>query len=196
MKVQVIAAAIFLAIIGGIGFGGYKVIKQMSGRSNPASQSTAPAFTLSDYVEKPTSQVRLTTEGAVTAAENHVSQTITISASTRTIQVFKGYSSAPALSQDYPNSQAAYADFIYALQYAGFTKNTPNPKAAKNEIGLCPQGQRFIYELIDGPATDQRLWSTSCGDITTFKGSGSLVQTLFRAQIPDYTKLPPDMRVH
>jgi hypothetical protein len=41
----------------------------------------------------------------------------------------------------------------------------------------------------DGNNISQRFWSTSCGNLGSFKGNASTVRELFQRQVPDYNVL-------
>ncbi len=134
------------------------------------------------------SVVTLVIEGPVEADELHTALTISISAGARSIEGDATYQNQPINSQTYTNNQAAFNDFMQALQNAGFTKATKG-KTVASELGMCPLGNRYVYELAVSEKVTQRLWSDSCGDRTaTFNGEGPLVRSLFEHQIPNYTK--------
>lgn len=97
-----------------------------------------------------------------------------------------GYEGTVVRTQSYENNPTAYANFLRALQLAGYTNGEAEPR---DERGYCPQGYRYIYEVKDGSRTIQRYWSTSCGSLGNFKGRASTVRTLFQRQVPDYSRL-------
>jgi len=73
-----------------------------------------------------------------------------------------------------------------ALHNAGYEDSTKNPKAADTYLGLCPSGQRMIYEFFQGGKTLMSSWSTTCGDPTDFTGNAATIRALFQAQFPQY----------
>jgi hypothetical protein len=183
---------VLIAILGlGIlGVGGYQALHIVM-RNSPA----APAIkqtSLVDYIDNPNVSVRLTIKGPVVATEKHIEQTFTISSSTREIDAAKGYASTPDYTQSYSNNQSAFADFMHALQDAGFTKTAKS--TVSTDVGNCPSGTRYIYELIDSGKNALQSWSSSCGD-GTFDGDANSIRALFQAQTPDYNKLPSELRV-
>jgi hypothetical protein len=128
-------------------------------------------------------------EGPVEADELHTTLTIEVSASSRSIELDQTYQNQPVGVQTYSNNQAAYDDFLQALQYANFTKPRKG-KTTASELGMCPLGDRYIYELATDGQSNLRLWSDSCGDRTaTFDGEASLVHELFERQIPHYDEV-------
>ena len=135
------------------------------------------------------SEVRLTIVGPVNANELHRSSSISVSRDSRAVEFDKTYSDIPITSATYINNQDAFDDFMTALQNAGFTKPAKGTTQA-DDTGQCPQGQRYEYELITSDTVAMHTWSSSCqGKNEPFGGKASLVQALFRAQIPDYAKL-------
>ena len=63
-----------------------------------------------------------------------------------------------------------------------------NPAPAETDSrGVCPLGQQYIFESINGSSDLQHTWATSCGGQGTFGGKTSTVITLFEKQIPDFT---------
>mgnify|MGYP000156124413 CR=1 FL=1 len=105
-----------------------------------------------------------------------------------TLVVETGYEGTILRSQTYPNNPTAYANFLRALQVAGYT-NGDNSAGLRDERGYCPSGRRFVFEIKDGARSIQRYWSTSCGNIGSFKGRSDTVRSLFQRQVPDYSKL-------
>jgi len=133
--------------------------------------------------------VTLIVEGPVEANELHTTLTISVSADSRSIEADQTYQNQPVGVQTYGNNQAAYNDFLQALQYANFTK-VAKGKTIASELGMCPLGNRYIYELTTDGQASLRLWSDSCGDrAATFDGQASLVSELFERQIPNYDQV-------
>jgi hypothetical protein len=170
-------------------FGVYRVLRP----SNPAPKpGTPPAnINLLDYIDRNT-QVRYTIEGPVTANENHNTIRIAVTKDNRIIEVLSTYNGDTTISQTFTNNAAAFEDFMYAINGAGFMKRDPKATTA-DERGVCPTGQRYIYELIENGSVVNRLWSSSCGD-GNFAGQTGVTQTLFQAQIPGYSKITSNVR--
>jgi hypothetical protein len=147
------------------------------------NETTAQQINLVDYAT--TSKiVQMTEKGPVNANQEHDEVRITVTNMESSIEVFKGYEGNLVKTQTYPNNSQAYADFLRALQLAGYTKGNKDSKVA-DERGYCATGTRYIFSIKDGDNSIQRLWSSSC-NVGSFKGKTSAVEALFQAQIPDY----------
>lgn len=141
---------------------------------------------LTDYAKTQT-VMRLIVEGPVNADESHRSVSVIVGRSSNTINLVQGYEGRVIKTQTYQSNEDAYATFLRALQLNGYTKGNTDPARADSR-GVCPTGKVYTFEIITGSATVQRFWTTSCGG-GTFKGNHALIRKLFKAQIPDYTKI-------
>jgi hypothetical protein len=153
------------------------------------SQSVKPStdLNLMDYVQTDV-EVRLTVERPVEADEDHKSTQATVSRNSRTVAVYKTYNSQLLGGQNYENNQAAFTEFMAALDRAGFTRQ--NPSSQESEAGYCPTGTRYVYELVQDQKVISHLWSDSCGDPQrTFMGNGVLVRQIIQSQIPNYSRV-------
>lgn len=149
-------------------------------------ETEAPKAVLSDHANTAT-VVRLSIDDRVEANESHHSVRITIGRDQRSVEVIRGYEEEVIVSQDFDNNLESYTVFLRALQFQGYT-NGDTDKNKADERGLCPTNKRYIYEIINpGGNTEQRFWNSEC-KVGTFKGNGSVIRNLFRAQIPDYKK--------
>lgn len=131
--------------------------------------------------------MRLTIEGSVQANKTYREIRLTIGRDTSQLQVIQGYQGKVIKSKTYNNNVDSYSVFLSALDRAGYTNGNDDPKQ-RDERGVCPLGQRYIFETMGG-AKDQRYWDASCPGVGTFKGRTALVLTLFQKQIPDYSEL-------
>lgn len=132
--------------------------------------------------------VRLTLDGPIIADQKHEQVRITVGRDNVLYERFRGYQGDIIDTRSYPNNQDAYAEFLRALDVAEFEKG--NPEKVKDERGYCPTGQRYVYEAIGEGENLVRWWSTSCGgDSGNFDGRASVVRSLFRRQVPDYSEL-------
>jgi hypothetical protein len=148
------------------------------------SASQAPAHKMIDYANTST-YVQFTQVGPVSAEQTHREVRITVSNQEASIEVFNGYQDTLVSSKTYANNSAAYADFLRALDLAGYTKGDTS-KALADERGFCEAGSRYVMAIKDGGRDTQRFWSTSCGGTASFKGKTTIVRNLFQRQIPDY----------
>jgi hypothetical protein len=171
-------------------FGVYRVIRPLL-FGKPAKPLN-PQVNLLDYVDRDT-QVRFSIEGPVTANEIHNTIRIAVTKDNRILEGLNTYDATSTLSQTFPNNAGAFEDFIYALNNAGFIKRDPKATTA-DERGICPSGQRYIYELIEGGQTVTRLWSSTCGG-GNFAGQSDTIRTLFQNQIPQYNKLTANIKM-
>jgi hypothetical protein len=159
------------------------------GGSNKGSNGTnakPKTLTVDDYLATG-AKMRLTQEGPVTAKERRNSVQTTVGPGIRSLDVLKGYDGAVDRSVAYDNTNQAYNYFANSLYLEGFTKPTGNATKYPNEIGYCPQGNTYIFELLDSDDKPlSRLWTTTCGKGGSFGGSTQSIITLFEVQFPDY----------
>jgi len=134
-----------------------------------------------------TKVVQLTEEGPVNADQTHDEVRITVSNMETAVEVFQGYNKNLVNSKTYPNNSAAYADFLAALDKAGFTKGDTS-KSLADERGACATGVRYVLTIKDGDTDIQRFWASSCGTkVGSSKSTIDMINRLFIAQVPDYT---------
>jgi len=158
--------------------------------SKPATTKTANGtkiIKLVDYIDK-NSEVHLYMDGPINASEMHRAAEIIVTPTSRTMTVYQGYNLDILRRKTYSNDQAAYDNFLHALNLLNFLKSRTGVKQT-DERGVCSAGDRFIYELREDGKDVTRLWSTSCGNQGTFGGDPSRTRTLFQKQIPDYNAL-------
>lgn len=139
--------------------------------------------------------MQYTIKGPVQALENHHEIRISVAADQRMVEVLQGYDGRVVQRKTFGNDQAAYSEFLRALQVANFTRGSDNVNL-RDERGICPTGNRYIYEIIESGQTTQRYWSTSCSQSQgTFLGQKPLVRTLFKQQIPEYDRITGKYRL-
>lgn len=131
--------------------------------------------------------VRLTVEGPVVADQNHNAYEITIGRNTAKLETYKGYDREVIETKTYENNQEAYETFLLSLERAGYHK-TIEEENDTDPRGICPTGNRYTYELIDGPATLIESWSAACNK-GTFRGESTAVRNLFIRQIPEFSRV-------
>jgi hypothetical protein len=147
-----------------------------------------------DYANT-TTVVQFVDDYPVNANQTHRQTVTTIGRDAVTFVVESGYEGEVIRSQTYENNATSYANFLRALQLEGYTNGDNNP-ALVDERGYCAHGRRFIFEIKDGARSIQRYWSTSCGNIGSFKGDTTAVRDLFRRQVPDYNKLTSGVQLN
>lgn len=170
---------LILAVLGNLIFGGKK--------SNQTAKDASPQTTFADSAGS-NSSVTFVTAGIINGTEMHRSIRITVSNTTRVLDIIEGYSGKVLSSQSYTNNQEAYREFLSAIYKAGFT--TENPNNTNPDInGRCPLGTRYIYSSAEIPNIADELWTSTCSNVIgTFGGDSGTINQLFRLQIPNYSK--------
>lgn len=146
----------------------------------PTTQRSLPSYSDDDNAS-----ARETIIGPIVAEQDHTETQITVSNTSSTIEVTRGYNGNEVTSRSYTSSPAAFSEFLHALDKAGYTHGNTDESLA-NDQGFCPTGNRYIFTLQDGSRTVQRFWATSCGGTKTYRGNLGLTLWLFENQIPDY----------
>ena len=146
-------------------------------------------------LDKPTADtaVRLSVRGPITAQEAHYSIALTISQTSRSLTIWRGYGGSVMTSENLANSSGSFSDLIAALNRAGLMKKTT--KDAGDNHGICAVGQLIHFEVLQYVKDDkgqmveksaEKLWTTSCPDLKgNFDGLANNVIDLFLNQIPD-----------
>lgn len=154
------------------------------GGSSPAPSTIKPLVSYANT----TTTVRYTDDYPIDSDQNHRVVETTVGRDQTTLNVEQGYQGTVIRSQSYANNPTSYANFLSGLQVSGYNKGDTSP-ALRNDLGQCPLGHRYIFEILNGNNIVQRFWSTSCGNIGSFKGDTATVQELFQRQVPDYNTL-------
>lgn len=89
--------------------------------------------------------------------------------------------------QTFTNNQTAYNVFLRSLYFAGFLKGNTDPNQA-NPAGICPLGDRYIFNFTNNQSTIIHTWATTCSN-KTYGGNANLTVTLFENQVPNYSNL-------
>ena len=150
----------------------------------PATKAPLISFSNSDTV------VKTTIDGPINDPADHRQVQITVGRNNTTFQLLQGYDGNPLNTQTYPMTENAYDSFLHALQHAGYQLG--NDTSTKTESGYCPEGSRYVFEIIQNGKDLERYWYTSCGGgriPSTFKGNTNLILQLFQAQVPGYNQL-------
>jgi hypothetical protein len=178
LAVITLVVVVFIIILRGFTGGGAKEPKQQ--------------VNLMDYVNSQT-VVKFTVTGPVQADPKHMGYRITVGRDASTIEIIQGYQNNVVKAQTYSNNSAAYADFLRALQLENYTKGDAD-KSKEDTRGVCPNGNRYTYEVETAGQAVQRYWSTSCGT-GTFQGKASIVRGLFSRQIPDFSTMTANVNL-
>ncbi len=153
-----------------------------------------PVVSLLDYANSGAT-ISHTTKGRIVGDDTHKSIRIAVNKNERKVEVVSGYQGLIEKSQSFANNPEAFKIFIHALSTAGYTRERVTD--LKDELGICPQGNRFIYELRDETGKEvTRLWSTNCsGRQGNFGGSSGVIRRLFQDQITDYSRVVTGVRL-
>lgn len=164
----------------------FLVVALVFGRGgNTTTQSNKTIAQLVDYADK-NSSVSLTTIGRMVGDEQRREIRVTVTPNERRLEILSGYNESVMSLQSYPNTQEAYSNFLSALGNNGFNKKRET--TITDPRGLCPTGQRYVYDLSQDGNHISNLWNSSCNDGSNFAGRGQTIRTLFKQQIPDYDK--------
>lgn len=135
-------------------------------------------------------------DGHINGNDQHRAIKITIDQFQRKLYILSTYDYNVIQENDFANTQEAYEVFLKSINNEGFLAKLKNTKAPANPTGQCPLGMRKIYELNDSGDSLSKLWGSTCGrPVGTFGGDTSAIQTLFQAQIPDYSKIISNSKV-
>lgn len=161
---------------------------------DPASKNVSDAdrqINLTELVNTSVDAV-FTQEGEIKGESEHDSVRITVNRNQRRIEHFRGYDGRVLRTETYSNTQEAFDHFLHALKNTGFSA-AQEPKYESHK-GVCPFGNRYIYELLDSGQRVMRLWSTTCRDQDgNFAGEENQVRKLFQNQIPEYREFARDI---
>lgn len=132
--------------------------------------------------------VSMTVRGPIVGNEEFRSYQITVSSDERSITSWKGYDRTNVIdSKRLDNDEKAYREFIYALDYAGFTKSAE--VESDNTNGLCSKGRVYDFQLLAGSSVVDHRWTTNCGVKGSFRGDGPAIRELFLKQIPNASEI-------
>lgn len=148
---------------------------------------------LNNYANTAT-EMQLTVDGPVNAAQNHRQIQITVGRDENTIEIIRGYQDDVINRKSYASSADAYNAFLHALTIVGYNQGS-NAKVG-SQLGHCPLGQRYIFAVINPDGKEiQHYWATSCGGSGNYKGSVDTTLSLFQAQIPDFDDLTSNLDI-
>lgn len=184
--IAAVACVVVLLIIG---------LFLLFGRSSkkPEAPNISKTSNLAQYAPRD-SFVTFTTQGRVVGEDSFHSIRITVTPTERRLEILDGYADTVQRTQSYDNTQLAYQQFLAALDRAGYGKSQITKNAKPD--GVCPLGNRFLYQLDNNGDKIINAWSTTCAKADgNFGGNTGLVRTLFQQQITDYSKLVTGVRL-
>lgn len=160
------------------------------GGSRVEQEVSKEAKSLGSYAST-TAEVSMLIDGPVNAASEHQQVRVTVGRTAVVFEKFTGYNGQVVDLKSFENTEAAYSNFLLALESAGFTKGNKNRELA-DERKYCPLGSRYVFSIDEGATTIQRFWTTTCNDTQTYLGDTTTTVTLFKAQVPGYGQLTQD----
>lgn len=173
----------FIVVIGLLIF----LIALITGGGDNSKNVPNQPKTLSSYADED-SEVSMLIDGRTTSPQDHRQVVVTVDSNHIDFQVRTGYNGDVLNDQTFANTQAAYENFLLALEHADFTKGDLK-HAHTDERGYCPLGERYVFQLKSQGNTIERFWATSCGKPKTFLGDFDTTLTLFQDQVPNYNDL-------
>jgi hypothetical protein len=177
-------AVIIIALLAVIGV----VVIVNRNNETPNGTPTSTTTTLSDYDSSKTPIISWTQQGRIVGNNQYNSIRITITPTSRRVDVLNTYQNQVVKTSQYDNNQDAYNTFARALDLMRFgrTRTVSNP----NVEGVCPFGNRFIYTFNAESQEKVNTWSDTCSTADgTYAGTNATsTARLFREQIPDYSR--------
>ena len=138
--------------------------------------------------------VRMNVRGEIVADEDFRSYEIEISPIVRRMTLYKGYGNEIIDAVRLPNSTEAYAEFVNALNLAGFSDEAELPEGQGDTEGVCATGRLYTFSFLQAQSVTDQTWITSCRGVTgSFGDDASLARKLFEAQIPNSRELLRDI---
>jgi hypothetical protein len=164
------------------------LVKSFGGSAPVTQKISLPSYANTSAI------VRMTIDGPVTSDQTHEDVQMSVDSNQATLTVTQGYDGQVISTNSYATGSNAFAVFLRSLDTYGFTLGNTN-SALKDERGQCANGDRYIYEIIDGNSnTVQHLWHTSCGTGTS-KASYGAIGELFENQFPDYDQIVNNVNI-
>ncbi len=174
----------FLITVGLIVLMFFLIIRGFSGNktTTTTTKSTAKAVNYANTNTEVTMNVR----GRIIADQEHLSYKITVGRSAVQLNTYRGYDGQVIESRTYTNTQESYAEFLRAIDFAGYMNGASNaPADTKDDRGVCANGRVYAFEVVSGSSVNQRFWASNCRNIRgTFRGDATEVKRLFDRQVP------------
>lgn len=165
----------------------------MVNRKPSSTPANVPNVDIVKYIDTGATVV-FTEYGELTSEEERLAIRISVSRNQRKIEVLQGYNEKVIKEQTLSNTAAAYDEFVNSIKKAGYDKWKKSKY--NNDKGVCPQGTKTTYKLVDGNEELLSLWATSCGKSDgNFDGSSEIVKWLFEKQIPDFETITENVEL-
>lgn len=175
--IVVVALIAGIVTVGRYLFGGNGDVDQQKSRAETAREALLKADV--DH------SVRMTIRGPIVSDESFRSYQVTISPAQREYVVYKGYLEDVQSRKSYSNNNAAYEEFVYALDKAALTSSGKYTDEQPDLRGICATGRVYLYEILSEGSVSESYWTSTCkGSPGTFGASVQQVTDLFTKQIP------------
>ncbi len=179
------------AILGFLGFVIFIIfIVVLIARTNNRRPDLAPTPQLTEAASSD-ADFSFNTFGPIVAEEKHYRIVINIDRNSRSVEVYQGYNNLRVASRNLSNSEAAFSDFLSALDRSGYTDIQRT--RYDTEAGICPTRNRYTF-VSNQFGEDFSRWTSDCNEKGNFGGNFDIVSSLFEAQIPDYSKFISETR--
>lgn len=129
--------------------------------------------------------VSMQLRGPIVAQENHVGYRLTVSPTSRTLTVYRGYNGEVVDSVVLSNTKEAYEQFVFALNRADYSKGSELTGERNDTRGICSSGRVFYFSINENLKPVKTLWTTSCRENGSFKGDLNVTRSLFVNQFTD-----------
>ena len=155
--------------------------------SNEQPVDTAKTALLSTTADR---SVRVTVRGPIVGDNTFRSYTIAVAPTFRTLTTYQGYLDTQLETAQLTNNIQGYSEFVHALDRAGLVVGSELKGEADDRRGICAKGKLYVYEILQGSTAVKTLWTTTCANAKgSLKASNQTLLSLFRAQVPDASKL-------
>lgn len=129
--------------------------------------------------------VSMTVRGPIVADEKFRSYKIDISSDARTIKTYTGYLDTIVDQNTLGNNNAAYDQFVHALDKANLTKGKQLEGDKNSTLGICATGSVYDFSILSGDKLVKNLWTSTCnGSTGSLNASATQLTSLFTNQIP------------
>jgi hypothetical protein len=121
------------------------------------------------------------------ADSTHQAVRVNVSQSSVVYQQLSTYNYTVVKEQTFNNNENAYNVFLRSLYFAGFLKGNTDPNQT-NPYGICPLGDRYIFNFTNNSQTILHWWASTCSS-KTYGGNVDQTVTLFENQVPNFDNL-------
>lgn len=163
--------------------------QQEQSESPKQDQKSAPKD-LADYA-RTQSETIMILGGPIVASENYREVRIIVRPENVVFQIVKGYNNQVIDQRVFANNTEAYANFLSALQTAGF--NQTKDQGLQGVAGSCPLRQRYIFIINENNVPVREFWASNCAKTGNYQGRLNMTVDLFQSQVPNYNDLVDDV---